>query len=387
MIASMRPSALVLLAVAMVGAEARAQAVRGRVVTPDSVAVPGAIVTLLDSAGTPLARALADDAGRFAMRLPAAGRYGFQVLRLGFAPTHAAALRVERGQEAERTLVLTGAPIPLRAVQVTAEQQCVGADSASAAFAVWEEARKALLASQLTRMTRAYTMDVEMFVSRQSADRMLPPTNRRSEMLGTRLRALTPVPPEQLVREGYLERGPTGERYFAPDEDVLLSESFASTHCMRLIPTDSASGVLRLGFVPRPGRTVPDIRGVMTVDRATSELRRLDFMYTGLRITEQPGDPGGEIIYRRLPEGSWIIEYWALVLPFVEQYVRQQAIPPMVSRNGQSTPGRPAVIAEGLGRVTSGGGVTRIRFGDTILWAATEPPGPHPPVQLPPMRY
>jgi hypothetical protein len=383
----MRLAVLVLLAVTLTGADASAQAVRGRVVTTDSVAVPGAIITVLDSAGTPLARALADDGGRFAMRLPAAGRYGFQVLRLGYAPTRIRSVQVGSGQEADRTLVLTGAPIPLRAVHVTAEQACLGADSASAAFAVWEEARKALLASQLTRMTRAYTMDVEMFVSRQSADRMLPPTTRRSEMLATQLRALTPVPPEQLMRNGYLEHSAQGDRYFAPDEDVLLSESFASTHCMRLLPTDSAEGVLRLGFVPLPSRAVPDIRGVITVDRATSELQRLDFAYTGLRVTEQLGDPGGEIVFRRLPEGSWIIEYWALVLPFVEQYVRQQAIPATVNRNGQSSPGRPAVIAEGLGRMTSGGGVTRIRFGDTVVWAATEPPKPHPPVVLPPMRY
>lgn len=375
----MRPRILALAAL-LVSSDAAAQAVRGRVVSPDSAPVPGAIVTLLDSAGRPIARALADDSGRFNMRTPAPGRFAFQVLRLGFRPTTTPAFQAEAGTVTDRTFVLTGAPISLRAMQVTAEPRCLGADSTATAFFVWDEARKALLASQLTRMTRAYTMDVELFESRQSADRVLPPTVKRSELTNTRLRALTPVPPEQLVTDGYLVRSLSGDRYFAPDEDVLLSESFASTHCMRLLPIDGSADELRLGFTPAPGRRQPDIRGVLTVDRTTAELRRLDFAYVNLRPEELTGDPGGEIVFRHLPEGSWIIEYWALGLPFREQYEQRPATPPTAGRGGA---GRPAVIAEGLGRITRGGGVTRIRFGEEIVWFADKRPEAHPPILLP----
>jgi hypothetical protein len=363
--------------------DAAAQAVRGRVVAPDSTQVPGAIVTLLDSAGTPLARALADDSGRFNMRMPAAGRFTFQVLRLGYRPTTAPAFSVEAGSVIDRMVVVTGAPISLRAVQVTAPQRCFGTDSANAAFTVWEEARTALIASQLTRMTRAYTMDVELFDSRQPAERLRAPVVKHDELLNARLRALTPVTPEQLARDGYLVRNPMGDRYFAPDEDVLLSESFATTHCMRLLPTDGSPDDLRLGFTPTPDRLQPEIRGILTVDRATSELRRLDFAYVNLRPDELAGDPGGEITFRRLPEGSWIIDYWALGLPFREDYVQTPALPSTIGRGGAVIPGRPAVIVTGIGRTIRGGGVTRIRFGDEIVWAAEKRPEPHPLVLLP----
>jgi len=370
------------LAVALLmSTRAAAQAVRGRVVSPDSVPVPGAIVTLLDSAGTPIARALADDSGRFNVRMATAGRYAFQVLRLGFRPTVTAPFRVDTGAVSARTVVLTGAPVTLRAVAVTAPQQCVGSDSAAAGFAVWEEARKALLASQLTRLTRPYTMDVELFESRQSADRLRQPVVRYGELPNTRLPTLTPVTPEQLVSDGYLVRNPAGDRYFAPDEDVLLSESFAATHCLRLLSAGDSADVLRLGFAPTPDRRQPDVRGILTVDRATSELRRLDFAYVNLRPEELVGDPGGEIVFRRLPEGSWIIEYWALVLPFMEDYVQTPAIPATVGRGG--SPGRPAVIVRGIGYKTKGGGVSRIRSGEEIVWAAEKSPEPHARTQVP----
>lgn len=229
-------------------------------VTRDSVSVAGAIVTLLDSAGAPLARALADDGGRFAMRLPAAGRYAFQVLRLGVTPTLDAPFTVAAGAIVERTVVVTGRPVSLRAVRVVAEQQCLGADSTSAAFAVWEEARKALLASQLTRLTRAYTMDFELFTNRQSSDAREPPTLTREERRSATLRPFATLPPEQLVFDGYVERNNNGDVYYAPDEEVLLSEAFAATHCLKLLADSGSAGLVRLGFTPVPDRRLPDIR-------------------------------------------------------------------------------------------------------------------------------
>jgi hypothetical protein len=381
----MRRAALTLLLLA--SHSVAGQVVRGRVVAPDSVGIAGAIVTLLDSAGTPLARALADDSGRFSMRPSAPGRYGLHVMRIGHASVIEPNVRLTAGTIHERTIIHTGAQISLAASAATSEPRCVRRDSASMGLRVWDEVQKALVAAQLTRLTRAYTMDAEMYVTRQSANRMQPPTTRRSEMKAARLRALTPVPPEQLARDGYVARSSEGDRYFPPDDVVLLSESFASTHCLRLLPGDAGSDVVRLAFLPLPDRTQPEIRGVISLDRATSELRRVEFAYTNLPPAEYVGEAGGEITYRRLPEGSWIVESWSLSLPTLEQYVRQQPVPAVTNRRGQTSATLPAVTAMGAAWTISGGGVTRILFGDTTVWAAQTPPEPRGPVTVPRMSW
>jgi hypothetical protein len=372
------------VALLLLAGDAAAQAVRGRVMTRDSTVVPGAIVTLLDSAGTPLARALADDAGRFAMRTPAAGRYAFQVLRLGFAPTVDAAFRIRQGEIAERTVVLTGRPISLRAIRGTPDHQCVGPDSASAAFAVWEEAQKALIASHLTRLTRAYKMDLELFSNRQASDAREKPILSRNELRSASLRPFVTLPPDQLASDGYVERSNSGDTYYAPDEEVLLSESFASTHCMKLLPDDGPADLVRLGFTPVPNRLLPDIRGVLTVDRATNELRGLEFSFVNLRPPEMIGSPGGEIVFRHLPEGSWIIEYWALGIPFYETRVNRDEVRPVPGRGVSQPVPRPQQVNVGTGRLTTGGGVTRVTFGNTVVWEALERPTPRIRVPLPP---
>lgn len=381
----MRRAAVTLLLIAC--HSAAAQVVRGRVVAPDSMSVAGAIVTLLDSAGTPLARALADDSGRFSMRPPSPGRYGIHVMRIGHASMIEQNVRLAAGTLQERTIVYTGARIPLDAATPAREPRCIRPDSASTGLRVWDEVQKALVAAQLTRLTRAYTMDATMYVTRQSADRMQPPTTRRSEMNAARLRALTPVPPEQLARDGYVARSSEGDRYFPPDDVVLLSESFASTHCLRLLPSEAGSNVVRLGFIPLPDRTQPEIRGVISVDRATSELRRVEFAYTNLPPAEYVGDAGGEITYRRLPEGSWIVDSWSLSLPSLEQYVRQQPVPAVTNRRGQTSAAVPAVTTTGAAWTISGGGVTRILFGDATVWAAASPPEPRGPITVPRMSW
>ena len=166
----MRVSPAPLIAALLTAWSAHAQVVRGTAITPDSVLIPGGIVTLLNDKGTPVARALGDEGGTFTLRAPSSGSYRIEAKRLAFRPTLDAPIVLEDGKVLLHTLVLAGAPVQLAGVQVTAESRCEShLDSASAAFVVWEEARKALRSSQLTRMTRSYRADVTTFVKRQSA--------------------------------------------------------------------------------------------------------------------------------------------------------------------------------------------------------------------------
>jgi hypothetical protein len=361
------PPVAVLAASLCIAAGARAQVVRGVVITPDSVLVSGVIVTLLDSNRTPVARALVDDDGKFTMRAPAAGTYRIEAKRLAFRPTLDIPILLEEGRIFLHTLVLTGAPVQLAAVRVTAEQQCeIHPDSGSAAFAVWEEARKALRASQLTRLTRAYKVDVTTFVNRRLLGVSRDRSTDSSMQSGMSLRPFVSRPAEELAEHGYITRGPHSEVYHAPDEDVLLSESFAATHCMRILPDSGGAEIVRLGFSPTPGRRQTDIAGVLSIDRTSSELRRLDFNFVNLPPIDVVGTPGGEIVFRRLPDGSWLIEQWAIWLPVAEQ--RADMMPPQPLPNTR-IPVRPApTFTKRFGLQTTGGHVNRVAFGEETLW-------------------
>ena len=363
------PAALLVLA-ALSSTIARAQVVRGTAITADSALVPGVIVTLIDEKGTPVARALADEGGAFAMKAPAAGTYHIEAKRIAFRPTIDKPIVLEEGRVLLHTLVLTSVPIQLTGVQVTAEQRCEAhPDSISAAFSVWEEARKALRSSQLTRLTRAYKADVTTFVRRQSAAETRFRVTDSTTKTGLPLRPFTSLPPEELAAKGYVTRVANGQVFHAPDEDVLLSDEFAATHCLRLLPDSADKDVVRLGFSPVPGRKEPEISGVLSIDRASAELRRLDFSFVNVPAMDVVGAPGGQIVFRHLSEGSWMIEQWAIWLPVAEQ--RTEYAPSISPPSTRGMPARPVpTITTRFGLQTTGGHVTRVSFGDETVWRA-----------------
>ena len=163
-----------------------------------------------------------------------------------------------------------------------------------------------------------------------------------------------------------MTRGDHSDVFHAPDEDVILSDSFAATHCLRILPDTGRDNAVRLGFSPVPGHRQTDISGVLVIDRATSELRRLDFSFVNLPAMDVVGSPGGQIVFRRLPEGSWLIEEWAIWLPVAELH---KDLPPALLRLNTRMPARPVPASSTrFGLQTTGGYVNRVAFGEETLW-------------------
>jgi hypothetical protein len=54
------------------------------------------------------------------------------------------------------------------------------------------------------------------------------------------------------------------------------------------------------------------------LDRASAELRHIEFDFVRLADTHPPGVAGGRVEFRRLPSGAWIVERWWLRLPIFE---------------------------------------------------------------------
>jgi hypothetical protein len=103
---------------------------------------------------------------------------------------------------------------------------------------------------------------------------------------------------------------------------MLLSSRFVEDHCFRLTTDRKQVGALGITFEPTPERKkgVPEIRGTLWVDRASSELRRLEFRYVNVSREEEE-QAGGELEFVRMRDGAWAISRWNIRMPVVVEVV------------------------------------------------------------------
>ncbi|HEX6534582.1 MAG TPA: carboxypeptidase-like regulatory domain-containing protein [Gemmatimonadaceae bacterium] len=296
-----------------------AQVVRGEVVDSGTARpVVGVIVILLDDHGVRRAGALTDDAGRFAVRAPAPGRYTLRLDRIGYASSTSPPLALGAGETVARRLTASAIPISLAALTVRGDDRCrVRPGEGERSFALWREARKVLEAANLSAESGRVEARVRRYV------RLLDPYTlavRHEESAVTVARGERPFvaarSPEELARDGYARRDERYTTYYAPDAEVLLSDPFAATHCFRALPPDDDHrGLVGLAFEPARKRKLPDVKGVLWLDARTGALTRMEFRHTNLFPQVPPSKYGGELDFARLPSGAWIVRRWWLRFP------------------------------------------------------------------------
>lgn len=318
---SRTPAVLLLLLAGLFAAPcaAAAQAVRGELREEGTgTAVSGAFVVLVDSAGRRVAAALSDGDGGFALAAPHPGRYTVRAERVGYAVTASAPLALGPGQSVALPLTTGARPVLLQGVVARGESRgCQVRPGAGSAAAVWEEARKALAAAawaqeqELVRFAlvrRVREMDLRMHVTRETA---MPETRVGS-------RPFESPPARLLADSGYIFTRADGTMYTAPDARVLLSDEFLDLHCFQVEPgKGDEAGHVGLAFRPVRGRGTADIAGTIWLDARTSELRHLEFRYTGLRMRGPTDRLGGRVEFERLPTGAWIVRRWWIRTPVV----------------------------------------------------------------------
>lgn len=251
-----------------------------------------------------------------------AGTFRVRTLRIGYRPTTSELLALGAGQDVSQTIVVTGIPFSLAAVRIEARSACrpLADPAAAAMFEVWEQARAALMATQLTAAARA------VIATTITYDRTLDPTGRRVLEQNASVRSqLVTHPwrersPDTLRRVGYVVTDPDRSvTYHAPGLEALLSRVFVEDHCFRLI--QGASGRLGIAFEPTAARqrrrTPAEIRGALWIDRNSIELRSLDFRYTNVPPAQEE-HAGGTIDFVRMSNGAWTISRWAIRTPVLE---------------------------------------------------------------------
>lgn len=303
-----------LLALAGSARVAGAQQIHG--VVRDSASaqpIPGAVVAVLDAAGHQLARSITS--GRGAYQLPAANAARVQVLRIGFRPRDMAV----PGGAGDRVLDVPMQALPqmLDRVLVTGRTSCPSTTHGAAAVALWEQARAGLLATVVARETATAQVRMLLF------DRTLDP--RTGELVSQTARArqgpsnrpfMAARPAAEFVTRGYLIEDATGRTFEAPDAEVLLDPSFASSHCFTVRDGDGAHSN-EIGLEFRPARSVDavvDVTGTLWMDRNPLALRTLEFRYTNLEPAAMRIGSGGYISFAELRPGIVFIDRWYLRL-------------------------------------------------------------------------
>lgn len=305
-----------------------AQTVRGTLVDQASgQPITGAFVTLLDEADREVSRTLTGPSGTFLLLAPAPGTYRLRSKRIGFRPSESEPLALTQGQSLDYRLATAAVPVQLPAVIVRGRPQCGGKREEAAAVAqLWEEAREALAAVQWTQNQGGLRTTAEMF------DRTLPRSGRQvlserdSSWSEIGRKPFGSMPAEQLARDGYVVAA-AGDSldYYAPDADVLLGELFVNTHCFSIQDGGPGhQGLVGLAFEPEPRRKVPDVAGVLWMDRKTLDLKVLGFNYTRLRDNSL----GGQVEFAPLVSGPWIVTHWWIRTPRLDPGPRRFRAPP-----------------------------------------------------------
>ncbi|MDP2958317.1 MAG: carboxypeptidase-like regulatory domain-containing protein [Longimicrobiales bacterium] len=343
-----------LLALALCAGPARAQIVRGQVVEDvTNTPVEGAMVVVLDVGGHVVRRVLTNATGGFIVHVEAPGEYHIRVDRIGYESLTTGGVDVPVEGTFQRIAVPIQ-PIELEGLEIEGSPRCrLRNEQGEATARAWEEARKALEAAAWTLSSGVYRYTLLQF------ERTLEPTlhtvltEKRRFARGTGQAPYVSAPASELVAQGFVRQNPDRTlTYYAPDAAAFLSDEFLDTHCMAL--ESVRDGLVGLAFQPVRGRRQSDIRGTLWIEAATATLRKLEFTYVNLPPGQDLANAGGEVIFGRLPNGTWIVREWSIRMPRVT-----------------TTPDRQRVVVNGY--EVQGGVVWRVtdQNGRTLVEAET----------------
>ena len=297
----LRRVASIVLALIAGAAPVCAQAIRGTVVLADSVTpARGVIVLATGEAGATVGRTLTNSRGDFSITLPAATRVGVTILRIGYRPTVLSSSAVGDAGSGLR-IVLSSEPIPLGAIRVRAQDECrINPDSGLLVARVWEEARKAMLTSQLATAGEPLVAEWVVYDRALDAGARIVQEQRIHSARNATTHAFRSMPAEFLASSGYVVEDSAATAYYAPDADVLMSSSFARLHCFRLVaPLRDEPELIGVGFQPTHEKSgIRDIEGTFWVDRRTAEgwiVTRTSGASSGIRTCPMPLLPQGRV--------------------------------------------------------------------------------------------
>jgi hypothetical protein len=296
------------------------QTVRGVVVDQLDRPIPGVVLQLTDSTSRAYVRTLTNERGEFRLTAPSEGRYRVRSTRIGFQPTNTDFFTLRVGAELTQRIVLASRPIVLDPVRSVVRTSCrmLGLDSTAITFTAWEQVRAALAAADLT----AETQQLATTTLTYDRTRTLEGVTVQQAGRVTTAKAAQPwhsLSGDSLRKMGYviLDADGKGRVFHGPDLRVLGSDLFAEDHCFHIAASPDSTR-FGIAFEPTPQRKdMPEIVGTVWLDRATSELREMEWQYINVARNIDETATGGAMHFARLRNGLWLISRWNIHMPFV----------------------------------------------------------------------
>lgn len=286
-----------------------AQTVRGVLVDEAARPVPGALVVLVYPGGAANQGAMTDERGSFTLIAALPGRYTVRAERTGY---HTAELvsDLAAGETVEVRLATALQVFLLPTVDVVGESPCtVRPGRGMAAYALWDEARKALRSAAFLQDAERVQYTVRTYRNHivMATGRMRRQNDDPRRVTGRPFQTLAPA---ELASRGYVRPEGDSVGFYGPDAQALLSDEFLDTHCLYVDPDAADRHTVGLAFEPVRRRGIVDIKGVLRFSRRTGELRAVEYEYTEPGGSARPMPAGGSVEFLRLAGGGWVITRW-----------------------------------------------------------------------------
>ena len=308
--------AAALAACAAIPLRAHGQQLRG--VVRDSASrlvIPAAVVTLLDSSGSVVARTITTERGQFRVMLLRDAVPRLRIVRLGFRPTEVM-VPAARDGAIDLDVAMAAIPFSLQSVQVTGNANCPRRRDRAAAVALLEQARAGLLASIVARSEKpARMMRLRAVREMDGSSSRVVRQSVRIDSGGTTFGSFGAArSAPDFVNEGFTADSAGLALYYGPDAEVLLDDRFSSLYCFHVMDRDRARpNQVGLGFRPaahRDGRV--DVDGALWIDTVARVLVDIEYRYLNLDERTRRFQPGGRISFHAMPNGVVVIDRWQI---------------------------------------------------------------------------
>ena len=304
-------------------ATAHAQVVRGTVTERVSgQRLSGVVVSVAsatDSSGPGgIRHALTSVTGEFAITIPGAGSYVLSAKRIGVARFSTPVFEMRSGESRRFEVVLERFEQRLPNVAVSATNLCLPRrDQLKTFVALWDEARTALIASELSVEDMRITGWLSQYQRSLDPASLRILQDQRSVAEGVYDRPTRSISGDSLAKVGYWRKQDADTMvFYGPDAEALLSDAFQSGHCFEVVQgRGDHRGLMGLSFRPRQNRVMGGINGTIWLDGSNFELRFVEFRYTNLITIPRSPHLGGEVHFIRHETGAWFVRRWFIRMP------------------------------------------------------------------------
>jgi hypothetical protein len=311
------------VALALIAPALRAQVVRGVVTEhPTGRRLAGVVVSVASTTDSlrpgGIRHVLTDARGEFALALSGAGSFSLSAKRIGVARYSAPVFALRSGETKRFDVRLEPLGMRLPNVAVSATNLCLPRQDQLKTFvALWDEARTALIASELSAEDSRINGWLSQYQRSLEPKTLRILQDQRSVTEGFYDRPIRSISGDSLAKVGYWRKQDADTTvFYGPDAEALLSDAFQSGHCFEVVQgRGDRRGLMGLNFRPRRVAPMGGIDGTVWLDGSNFELRFVEFRYTNLITIPRSPHLGGEVHFHRHDSGAWLVRRWFIRMP------------------------------------------------------------------------